>query len=253
MWSSTSRLRLHGAHLFPFHNRRWDGDFKTLQGIVQRGGLGRLVHFESVFDRWVPVPKGPAWKEDRGQGGGLLLNLCPHLADQALTLFGNPEAVSADVKHERDGEGLDDAFTLRLRYPGLTVVLSSSSLAALARPRFHVRGTMGNYWKWGFDLQEVELNKITRIEGEDWGRESATHWGTMSRFVDGELVSGPVEPDRGDYRVYYEGVRDALLGVGPAPVTGLDGWRVARLLEWAEESSNKRCEVTCNWSTGPVA
>jgi predicted dehydrogenase len=242
-----------GAHIFPFHNRRWDSDFRTVQRLLHEDALGRLVYFESVFDRWQPVHTGPAWKEDRAQGAGLLLNLCPHLADQVLVLFGKPEAVSADVKRERDGEGVDDAFTLWLHYPRLTVTLASNSLAALGRPRFHLRGTKGNYWKWGLDLQEMALNKITRIEDQAWGQEPSANWGTLSKDVDGAMVTNLVEPIPGDYRLYYAAVRDALLGKGPPPVIGLDAWRVARLLEWAEESSNKRCEIPCDWSQEPTS
>ena len=88
-----------------------------------------------------------------------------HLGDQALVLFGKPTAVSAEVTRERDGDGnsSNDSFTVRLRYPGFTVALSANVLSALVRPRYHVRGTKGNYWKWGLDLQEAALNKVTRI------------------------------------------------------------------------------------------
>jgi predicted dehydrogenase len=241
----------HGTQMIPFHNRRWDGDFRTIQKLLDEGSLGRLVHFESVFDRWRPSHAGRAWKEDPAQGGGALLDLGPHLADQVLLIFGKPEAVSADVTRERDGEGAVDAFTLRLRYPRLSVTLSSNCLAALARPRFHLRGTKGSYWKFGLDLQEAALNTVTRIEGPNWGREPSANWGTLSVDVDGAMVTRPVEPVLGDYRLYYAGVRDALLGMAPAPVSGLDAWRVARLLEWAAESSGKRREIACDWSLEP--
>jgi scyllo-inositol 2-dehydrogenase (NADP+) len=55
----------------------------------------------------------------------------------------------------------------------------------------------------------------------------------------------------GDYRIYYAGVRDALLGKGPAPVPALDAWRTARILEWAAESSEQRREIACEWSGEP--
>jgi scyllo-inositol 2-dehydrogenase (NADP+) len=241
----------YGTQMFPFHNRRWDGDFRTIQKLLDEGSLGRLVHFESVFDRWRPTHTGRAWKDDPAQGGGALLDLGPHLADQVLFLFGMPEAVSADVTRERDGEGSVDAFTLRLRYPRLSVTLASNCLAALARPRFHLRGTKGSYWKFGLDIQEAALNKVTRIEGPNWGREPSANWGTLSVDVDGGMVTRPVEPVPGDYRLYYAGVRDALLGNAPAPVSGLDAWRVARLLEWAAESSDSRREIACDWSLEP--
>jgi scyllo-inositol 2-dehydrogenase (NADP+) len=241
-----------GIQIFPFHNRRWDGDFKTVQRLVKEDVVGRLVYFESVFDRWQPVHTGPAWKEDRTEGGGLLLNLCPHLADQVLLLFGKPEAVSADVKHERDGEGPDDAFTVRLFYPSLSVTLASNSLAALARPRFHLRGTKGSYWKWGLDPQEVVLSKITRIDDKAWGRESHENWGTLCTQIEGTRETSLVQTDPGDYRLYYAGVRDSMLRKRRPPVSAQDAWRVARILEWAAESSNRRCDVPCDWSSEPA-
>jgi scyllo-inositol 2-dehydrogenase (NADP+) len=63
--------------------------------------------------------------------------------------------------------------------------------------------------------------------------------------------SRPVKPIPGDYRLYYAAVRDALLGKAPAPVAVLDAWRVARLLEWAVESSTQRREIPCDWSKEP--
>jgi hypothetical protein len=46
-------------------------------------------------------------------------------------------------------------------------------------------------------------------------------------------------------------VRDAVLEKAPAPVAAVDAWRVARLLEWAVESSEQRREITCDWSEEP--
>ncbi len=126
--------------------------------------LGRLVAFESHFDRWRPDPLTERlWKENADAGGGTLLDLGPHLADQALVLFRLPEAVSADVLREKDGPGVNDAINIRLRYPGFIVTLVANSLSLPAAPRFHLRGTKGNYRKSGFDPQEAALNKITRI------------------------------------------------------------------------------------------
>jgi len=241
--------------LVPFHNRRWDSDFRTIQKLLREGSIGRLVQLESCFDRWRPVPKTGAWKEDPAQGGGLLLDIATHLADQALILFGKPEAVGADVRRERDGEGSNDFFSVRLQYPGFSVTLAANCLSALTRPRYHLRGTRGNYWKWGLDPQEAALNKVTRIadhaSGQAWGQEPAADWGALCVDVDSGMVTRPVAPIPGDYRLFYAGVRDALLGKSPAPVAALDAWRVARLLEWAAESSEQRREISCDWNQEP--
>jgi scyllo-inositol 2-dehydrogenase (NADP+) len=240
------------ALLVPFHNRRWDSDFQTIKKLLHEGLLGRLVSFESRFDRWRPVmPTDRIWKDDPGAGGGLLLDLGPHIADQALALFGKPEAVSADVECERNGAKTNDSFTVRLRYPGFRVTLGANCLSLPAAPRFHLRGTNGNYWKSGVDPQEAALNHITRIEGPAWGREPAANWGVLHVGIDGGTVTRPVEPVAGDYRLYYAGVRDALLGKAAAPVAAIDAWRVARLLEWAQESSAARREIVCGWSEEP--
>lgn len=237
--------------LAPFHNRRWDSDFRTIQKVLREESLGRLVHFESNFDRWRPVNSPKQWKEDAAQGGGLLLDIGTHLVDQALVLFGKPLAVSGEVSRERDGDGANDSFTIRLRYAGFTAALGSNLLASPGRPRFLLRGTKGNYWKWGLDSQEAALNNISRIPEGPWGHEAPTNWGTMNLDVDGGMVIRPVAATPGDYRIYYAGVRDALLGKGPAPVTALDAWRTARILEWAAESAGERREMECDWDGEP--
>ena len=150
--------------LAPFHNRRWDSDFLTVQKLLHEGTLGRLVAFESRFDRWRPARMTERlWKEDV-DSGGMLQDLGPHLVDQPLALFGKPEGVSAEVLRERDGAGPNDSFTIRLRYPGLIVTVASNLLSLKAGPRYRLRGTRGGYVKKGVDPQEAALTKITRID-----------------------------------------------------------------------------------------
>jgi predicted dehydrogenase len=261
--SSTDIARLivlaneRGGLLAPFHNRRWDGDLRTIKKLLNEGHLGRLVHLESNFDRWRPVPKTGTWREDPAPGSGILLDLGTHLADQALLLFGLPEAVGAEIGRERDGrcqlqdQNSVDSFTLRLRYPGFSVALGGNCLTALLRPRFHLRGTNGNFWKYGLDPQEAALNQITRIHIANWGHEASVHWGTLAVDAGGAMVTRPVEPIPGDYRLFYLGIREALLGNSPPPVTAVEAWRVARLLEWATASSDERREIPCDWSQEP--
>jgi predicted dehydrogenase len=241
-----------GVLLVPFFNRRWDSDFQTIRELLRGGSLGRLVYLESRFDRWRPNPPSDRlWKEDPSAGGGVLLDLGTHIADQTLALFGKPEAVAAEVLCERGWARASDAFTIRLRYPGFSVVLGANSLSSPPGPRFRLRGDKGNYCKLGLDPQEAALNKITRIDDPAWGQEAPADWGTLSVDVDGAIVTRPVAPIPGDYRLYYAGVRDALLGKGSAPVEAVAAWRVARLLEWAAESSAERREIPCEWSEEP--
>ncbi len=239
--------------LAPFHNRRWDSDFQTIQKLLHEDALGRLVEFESRFDRWRPtLPTDRLWKVDPSAGGGALLDLGSHLVDQALVLFGKPLAVSADIRSERDPSIANDSFEIRLRYSEFTVKVGGNSLTLPPSLRFHLRGTTGNYWKYGLDAQEAALAKLTRIDDPHWGRESAANWGVLHVGVDSCEVARPIEPIRGDYRFYYAAIRDALLSKGSAPVAAIDAWRGLRILEWAAESSEKRREIECDWSGEPA-
>ena len=238
--------------LIPFHNRRWDGDFLTVQQILQEGQLGRIVSMESRMDRWNPGSPRRPWKNDPGQGGGVLLDLGSHLIYVALLLFGKPLWIGADIERERDGEGADDSFTLRLRYNGLRVALGANMLSTPAGPRFLLRGTAGNFRKFGLDPQEAALSQITRIDTPEWGLEDRSQWGTLTRAEAGEIVTEPVPTAPGNYRRFYEGVRDCLLHQAPPPVPAVEAWQVARLIEWAHASSSARAEIPCDWTGEPA-
>lgn len=245
--------RQKNALLIPFHNRRWDGDFLTVRKLVQEGTLGRVVYLESRMERWNPGATRKPWKDDPTQTGGLLLDLGTHLVDQALELFGKPAAVWADILRERDGNGAEDSFTIRLRYDnGLRITLESNLLSSPAGARFHVRGTQGNYRKKGVDPQEAALSKVIRIEEPTWGTEPQEKWGMLHVDAEGGIITRPVETVAGDYRRYYAGVRDALLGKAQSPVLSLEAWRVASVLAWAQESSISKREIACDWSIEPA-
>src|SRR5207248_177035 len=105
-----------------------------LQRLVADGTLGRIVAYESHFDRFRPALKPGAWRERPEPGAGVWFDLGPHLLDQAFVLFGTPRAVAADVRTERDGAAVDDAFDVTLRYANLRAVLRASMLAAAPGP-----------------------------------------------------------------------------------------------------------------------
>src|SRR5665811_2567207 len=98
-------------------NRRWDGDIRTLRELLADGALGRVLRFESRFDRWRPTPK-PGWRESGSpnDAGGLLNDLGSHLVDQALHLFGSVTHVYAEVARQRPSVEVDDDVFLALTH-----------------------------------------------------------------------------------------------------------------------------------------
>ncbi|HZR29939.1 MAG TPA: oxidoreductase [Terriglobales bacterium] len=236
--------RERGRLLTVFQNARWHGDFQTVRKLVNAGTLGRLVFYEAHFDRFRPQLRPGAWRERDEPGSGVFFDLGPHLIDQAMVLFGTPEAITATIRIERDNAVVDDAFYIALHYKSLRVELRATMLAGSAPGlAFALHGTLGSYVKYGREVQEEALRRGELPIGDTWGREPEEKWGSLYIERDSKVVVQPVPTETGDYRRYYENVRDAILGRANLDVTGEQALNVMRALELARESSRKQCTL----------
>jgi scyllo-inositol 2-dehydrogenase (NADP+) len=242
-----------GRLLTVYQNRRFDGDFQAVQQVVAGGELGRIVRFESNYDRFRPQLKPAAWREKAVPGAGILFDLAPHLIDAALVLFGLPEAITADIRCERDHAVVDDAFDLMLHYPReLRALLRASMLAATTRPRFRLHGTHGTYEKQAFDVQEPKL-RAGRIPWEETPTEAEArdNEGVLTLLQpDGTTQARRIPPGNTDYRDFYANVRDAILGRANLAVSPEYALNVMQVLELARESSARRC--TLPWQSPSI-
>jgi len=241
-----------GKLLAPFHNRRFDGDFRTLRQLITASTLGRIVNISSHFDRFRPVQRPGSWKEAAGESNGLLFDLGPHLIDQALALFGLPKAITASVRHERDVTAIDDAFDVILDYElsghTLRYECHATMIAAANAPRFHANGTHGSFVKYGLDPQEAALKEDARPpqlgSPGDWLAEPQSAWGTLTVAPNPseptELQQTKVPTLHGDYRLFYANVRDAIQGTAPLVIPAEDAFRNLKLLELALQSSQEQ-------------
>ena len=232
-----ARAEAAGRMLSVFHNRRWDSDFLTLQRLIADGSLGEITFFESHFDRFRPQVTD-RWRDAAGPATGIWYDLGSHLADQALQLFGAPQAVFADLGARRSGARTTDYFRVLLRYPKLRVVLTGNALAPADELRLRVHGTRSSYIKHGLDPQEPFVRGGGRPDDPRFGVDPRPGVLLLS---DGS--SQPVPAERGDYRQYYAGLRDAVLGRGPLPVTVNQALAVMQLLEAGEASAAQRREI----------
>jgi scyllo-inositol 2-dehydrogenase (NADP+) len=229
-----------------FHNRRWDGDFLTIRKIIEGNLLGRIVEFESHFDRYRNIIKTESWKEDATTGTGNLFNLGSHLIDQVLVLFGNPVSVIADVRSLRNGSTVDDSFELWLGYENIKVSVCGSLLVREQGPRYSLHGTEGSFLKWGLDPQEEALKRGFSPGSPDWGIEDKAHWGVINTSLGGSAIRGTYETLPGCYQEFYNDIYLAIrTGVKPA-VTADQAARVVRIIEAARESNRKGISVQLN-------
>jgi scyllo-inositol 2-dehydrogenase (NADP+) len=238
-----------GRLLTVYQNRRYDGDFQAIVQLIASGALGRIVRFESNYDRFRPQLRAAAWRERSGPGTGIFFDIAPHLIDHALLLLGMPHALTADIRIEREDAVADDAFDLAFHYPrGLRADLRSSILAAATRHRFLVHGTQGAFVKQSFDPQESNLRRGYIPTDSAWGAEPEENWGLLTLSENGTLTQRRVPSIPCDYRDFYANLRDALLGKATLAVTPEWALDVMRLLELARQSSHERRTVSVSAS-----
>ncbi|MNJ29430.1 oxidoreductase [Paenibacillus bouchesdurhonensis] len=221
-----------------YHNRRWDNDFLTIRRLLETGVLGNVSYYEAHFDRFRPEVTG-RWREQDLPGSGMLYDLGSHLIDQALTLFGKPNTVWADLRKERRGGKVTDYFHLVLGYSNLRVVLHAGSLVREQGPRFILHGDRGSFIKHGFDPQEAQLRKGLGPDAEDWGRDTAANYGKLTTDIGGLAVSGTVDTLIGGYEMFYRKLADAILHGQASPVLAEDARDVIRIIELAMDSHSK--------------
>jgi predicted dehydrogenase len=221
-----------------FHNRRWDADFLTLQRLIAKQALGRIIQFESHFDRWRPAPAA-VWKEARS--GGSWLDLGPHLVDQALCLFGKPRGITLDLATFRPDAPAPDYFHAVLIYDGLRAILHSSKLAADHSLRFVVHGDRGSWTKHGLDPQEAAAIAGAPPGGGDWGLDPVS--GVVTSRDD--LEEARVVPNmNGDYPRFWRELAAAIRGEGPNPVPADEALAVMEVLDAGLRSANLARTIT---------
>jgi scyllo-inositol 2-dehydrogenase (NADP+) len=220
-----------GVPLTVFQNRRLDGDFLTLRGLLERGELGAVTRFESRFERFRPE-LSDGWRElgDAAEGGGLLLDLGAHLVDQARVLFGPPLRVYAELDQRRPGGQVEDDVFVALEHAGgVRSHLWMSAVAPLNGPRFRVSGLERGFASDGLDPQEAQLADGVRPGDPGYG-ESEGH-------------------ETGAYQRFYEGVRDWLRDGAPAPVDPRDSLACLRVLEAARRSAQTHSVIELEGQT----
>jgi scyllo-inositol 2-dehydrogenase (NADP+) len=230
----------HNRLITVFQNRRWDGDFQTVKKILDGKLLGRLVEYESHFDRYRPLPRQGAWREEVGEGSGILFDLGPHLIDQAQVLFGLPRMVTADIRTQRENAKTDDSFELLLHYDDLKVTLKTGMLVREPGPRFILHGAEGSFVKYGLDPQEDALKRGSTPSEPNWGEEPREQWGKLNTQRGGLHVEEQVETVAGCYSAFYQNIVDAIAGRAALAVKPEEAVNTIRIIELAIKSNEQK-------------
>ncbi|MEO3824076.1 Gfo/Idh/MocA family oxidoreductase [Actinomadura sp. B10D3] len=230
-----------GLPVFPFHNRRWDGDYLTVSRLAASGALGDVRRFESRFERWRPQVK-ESWKEsvDPRDAGGILFDLGSHLIDQAVTLFGRPTRVYAEIDTRRPGAVAPDDVFVALSHPGgPRSHLWMSATAAHLGPRFRVLGSRAAYTVSGMDVQEEQLHAGLTPKDPGYGIAAPESYGLLG--TPGGAAPEATTP--GAYHEFYARVLRSLREDAPPPVTLVDAITGLEVIEAAARSAREGTAV----------
>jgi predicted dehydrogenase len=220
-----------GRLLSVFHNRRWDSEVLATKAIIESGVLGEISHFETHIDRFRPQVR-QRWREKTGPGAGLWFDLGPHLIDQAMQLFGLPQAINASFAVLRKGGETDDWAHVQLNYKSLRVILHTSLLASGGVPRSVLHGTLGSWAKFEGDVQEKQLVAGVMPGSPDFGDDPDP--GIFYEGATGKQTKIPAPA--ANQADYYVGIREALWGRQPNPVPPEQASAVMSVLETSFQS-----------------
>lgn len=223
--------------LFVFQNRRWDSDFKTVKKVVNENVLGEIVEAEFHFDRFNPDLSPKIHKETANSGSGILRDLGPHIIDQALHLFGMPNAVFADIRWTREHTVVEDYIDILLYYPNHRVRLKAGFFVREPNPSYVIHGKKGSFLKSRGDVQEDELKIGMKPNFTTWGTEAEGKEGLLHTEIEGKIIKEKVPTLQGNYYDFFDAVYQSLVNDAPEPVSALDGVRVMRIIEAATQSN----------------
>ena len=209
-------------HLMVYQNRRWDSDFLSVKEVIESGKLGELIEVHFRFDRYKTTLSPKRFKETKSMApNGLAYDLGPHLADQAISLFGRPLKFTKTTATYREGSEVDDYFHFHLSYPhNLNVYLTSCLLIAQPLPSFVVHGSLGSYIKDRVDVQEAQLDKSVLPTDPAYGVEPEGCEGKLVTIgFDGQKNMEVIRSYKGQYIQLFEAVYQTIRSKALYPIT----------------------------------
>lgn len=130
-------------------NQRTDPRYRKVREMVRGGILGKISRINWIITDWFRPEayyRDAGWRATwAGEGGGVLLNQCPHNLDLFQWIFGMPSRVRGFCRFGRYHDiEVEDDVTAYFEYPdGATAVFIASTGEAPGTNRLEVMGDHG--------------------------------------------------------------------------------------------------------------
>lgn len=221
-----------GRFLTVHQNRRWDEDFLTIAKILEEGKLGEVFRIESRVHGSRGIPGD--WRQEKEQGGGMILDWGVHLLDQILQLKAEVSLaqVYAWITNVMN-QVVDDGFTALLTFEdGMQVLVEVGTNNFVSLPRWYVLGSDGTAV-----IHDWHLNgEIISAKGKDEKdvqpvKTAAGLTKTMAPRRDDTIYHEPLTKVYGDIHEFYQNVMGVIKGEEESRIQLPEVMRVMKLME----------------------
>jgi predicted dehydrogenase len=200
-------------------NQRTDRYYQKIRALIQSGELGEIRRVNWIITNWFRTEAYYAsggWRATwAGEGGGVLLNQCPHNLDLFQWMFGMPKTVRAHCGFGRYHaiEVEDDVTAFMTFANGATGVFITSTGEAPGTNRLEITAERGRVvyeaGKISYTRNEVPMSEFSRTTRESFA--TPPTW----------EVSVPAGGHGGQHNEVLENFADAVLDgaplIAPAP------------------------------------
>lgn len=220
-----------GVAVTTYFNRKWDSDILTLKRVIRDGQIGRVIRMDSRFERFRPQLNPQSWRENNSpqDGGGLLLDLMPHLLSTAIECFGPANLKSSSIRSVRGGAD-DDCVLVLAHETGVESILSASAVVGAPGPRLRVIGSEGAFVVNELDPQEALLRAGKAPKDGKWEEDTSSQ-----AFIHrGDSVE-EFKTDPGNYASFYSLVHEAIVNKTAMPISPEEILAVAQIIDKARE------------------
>lgn len=201
-----SYAQLNNGKLFAImYNQRTDPMYRKMREMIQNGELGELRRTSWLITDWYRSQayyNSGGWRATwKGEGGGVLINQCPHNLDLWQWICGMPVRITA-FTHEGKWHNIEveDDVTAYAEYAnGATGIFVTSTADCPGNNRFEVLGDKGKlvcehgklmHYKLKISEREFNRTNTAMFGAPDWNAyqiefpgENTQHIGILNNFV----------------------------------------------------------------------
>ena len=227
------------AHFAMMFNQRTNCVYRKMREIIQGGGIGELQRVSWIITNWFRTQyyyDTGSWRATwAGEGGGVLINQCPHQIDLVSWVIGEqPVAVNGFCKYGRwhDIE-VEDEVTAYFEYAnGATGTFVTTTGETPGTNRFEVSGTLGKLIceedKLVWYKNEEDSQEFVKVSKGTWQRPKY------------EIIQVETDGKNEQHAGIIKNFANALLGLEDFFVDGLEGINGVELMNAIELSGWKQ-------------